>query len=349
MKQHLYYETLGWESYWKNFFRQDKNGLLEALRKDFGSTNVFLTRCGRTGIVLSLKAFGLRRDDEVLIPRFMSTCVLDSVNQVALPSLNLTDRTKAVLLHHHWGYPQNYEKARAIISAKELHVIEDCAHGLWGKSQGIMMGAFGHTAIFSLAKTFEHTYAGAVRVNDQVLSSRIEGMLFSKISLRDRWESLQGEWEYLKFYNTPLDQRSSIDVQVGLSKWYAALLAYPGLTTLRGEVPRSREELQAVFTRQNKNFLFLLNNAAHRPFMISGDEDATMAPLCFPVISDDEKLLNQIKVWLKQRNIYTGIYHFDINRCMFEPNYKKCVPIPLYASLPEQLYVDFVQEFNGRF
>ncbi|MBI3601357.1 MAG: DegT/DnrJ/EryC1/StrS aminotransferase family protein [Candidatus Omnitrophica bacterium] len=349
MKHHLYYESLDWGTYWKNFFRQDKDRFLCALREDFATEDIFLTRSGRTGIILSLKAFGLTREDEVLVPPFMSTCVLDSVNQVAMSSRRLTDRTKAVLFYHHWGYSQNYAKAQELLRSRKLWVIEDCAHGVWGRSQGISMGAFGHTAIFSLSKIFEMTYAGALRINDVALLSRIEEALSAKVSLKDACESLSGELTYLSFYNTPLARRKETDMLVGISKWYATLLMYPCLTTVRGRLARHKAELHEVFGNQNKHFLSLLKNARNRSFMLPGDEEATMAPLCFPILSDDEGFLNSVDQWLKQRNIFTGIYHFDVNRCMFNPDYKKCVPVPLYASLSDGLYEDFIRDFKGGF
>ena len=146
-----------------------------------------------------------------------------------------------------------------------------------------------------------------------------------------------------------MQRREGLDVQVRMAKWYATLLMYPHLSTLRGKLPGSQQEVHAVFTQQNKHFLYLLNNARNKQFMLQGDEEATMAPICFPIVSEDQEFLKQISQWFKERNIIVPILHFDINRCMFEPDYKKCVPVPLYASLPERLYTDFVREFKGRF
>jgi len=349
VKYHLYYETLKWDVYLKNFFRQDKNRFLRVLQEDFGTKNVFLTRSGRTGILLSLKAFGLTREDEVMVPRFMSACVLDAVNHMAVASLHLTERTKAVLFFHHWGYQQNYAKAQRVLSPRKLWIIEDCAHGVWGNSQGKGIGAFGHTAIFSLPKIFEISYAGALRVNETSLLDHVQKAMDQAISAKNWWESLRGEWEYLKFYNAGLERRETMDLQVDLLKWYATLLQYPQLATLRGLVPRDINELREVFHKNNRHFLSLLKKSRHNGFMLAGDQEDTMAPLCFPVLSDDEIFLNSIVSWLKVRRIFTGIYHFDVNRCMFEPNNKKCVPIPLHASLPDGLYADFIRDYKGRF
>lgn len=349
VKQQLYYQTLDWKTYWANFFRQNKHQLCKALRDSFGSDSIFLTRAGRTGISLSLKAFNLKREDEVLVPRFMSTCVLNTINEVAIPSLHLTDRTRAVLFYHHWGFPQDYAKAIPILEARKIWVIEDCAHGAWGESQGWRTGDFGHTAIFSLSKTFEMTYGGALKINDMSLVDPIRALLGQKTSFKDFITSIFGEWAYLSYYNSPLNQRNHADRLAGLLEWYSHLQAYPKLTTVRGLLPRSREEVEEVFKKQNHHFLMLLRAARHKEFMISGDCEARMAPLCFPLLSEDMKFLESVDLWLRDRNIFVGIYHFDVNRCMFEPNYRKCVPLPLYASLPASFYIDFCNDFKGQF
>ena len=73
-----------------------------------GENDVFLTSSGRAGIFLSLVAAHIARHDEVFVPRFMSTCVLAAICYAGSPSLEFSDKTKAVLLYHHWGYPQNF-------------------------------------------------------------------------------------------------------------------------------------------------------------------------------------------------------------------------------------------------
>ena len=82
-----------------------------------------------------------------MVPRYMCTSVLDAINQAARPYSQLTERTKAVLFYHQWGYQQNYAKAEGILNLRKLWIIENCAHGVWGRSQGKLMGTFGHTAI----------------------------------------------------------------------------------------------------------------------------------------------------------------------------------------------------------
>jgi hypothetical protein len=344
-KEHLYYQTLDWKTYIKNCFHRNKNNFLQAVRKDMGTNDIFLMSSGRMGISLSLCVANINRHDEVFVPQFMSKCVLSAVD-TGFPSLEFTEKTKAVLLYHLWGFPQNFPEIQKILKNRNILVIEDCAHGVWGKSYGIRLGGFGDTALFSLPKIFEITYAGALRVNNKNYLDAIRKRLDYKISLKEYWESLRGEWTYVNFYRKTTVKRNLSDSQINLQKWYATLLTYPACKGISGKLPQNYEELKEVFRKQNSNFLFLLKNLKNKSFLLDGDEFDEMAPLCYPFLSEDESVLFKVDSWLKETGIYTGIYHFDINRNMFNPNFKKCVPIPIYASIDKSLLESFVRKFS---
>ena len=36
---------------------------------------------------------------------------------------------------------------------------------------------------------------------------------------------------------------------------------------------------------------------------------------------------------LREKNIFTGIYHFDVNRNILDPNFQKCMWIPVHQGL----------------
>lgn len=345
-KEHLYYQTLDWKTYIRHYFRKDKGKFLKAIREDMGIGDVFLTGSGRAAIILSLAAAGIGRHDEVFVPRFMSTCVLAAVYKLGFPSLEFTEKTKAVLLYHHWGYPQNFPAIRNILGNRDILIIEDCAHGFWGKSYDIRIGEFGDTAIFSLPKIFEITYAGALRVNNKTYLKDIIERLNYRVSLKEYWEAIRGEWTYVTCYTKSNEKRRLPDFQVNLEKWHSTLLAYPACKGIRGRLPINYEELREVFSKQNGNFLFLLKNLKDKSFLLDGDSVDEMAPLCYPFLCEDDVVLNKVDNWLKQAGIYTGIYNFDVNRNMFNPDFKKCVPIPIYDSIDRSLLESFVREFK---
>jgi hypothetical protein len=346
-KSHLFWQTLDRATYIRHFFRNDKERLREALCKASGTDRIFLTSSGRAGILLTLRAAGIGRNDEIFVPPYLSSCVLESVVSAGVASLRFSERTKAVLLYHHWGFPQNFVVLPKELKAGGVTIIEDCAHGFWGKTAGTRIGEFGDAAIFSLSKIFEMTYAGALRVNNESFLPFISGELGCRVSLRERWESLRGEWTYVHYYSQDPERRIHPDRSLGLLKWYATLITYPACKGIRGKLPRDEGEIREIFKKQNGNFLFLLKNMKDRSFILESDTLDEMAPLCYPFLSEDEQVLKEADEWLKKNGIFTGIYHFDVNRNMFGPHYKKCVPIPLYASLDGSLYESFIRKFRG--
>ena len=134
-------------------------------------------------------------------------------------------------------------------------------------------------------------------------------------------------------------------INLRLLKWYAYLLHSPNFKNTRGEIPRNNKDLELIFKDMNEKFLLFINQIKNREFILEKDDLSKMAPICYPYISENISLLNQIKLWLTKHNIFVEIYNFDVNRNMFNSNYKKCIPLPLYDGIDiniyKKLFVDF--------
>jgi dTDP-4-amino-4,6-dideoxygalactose transaminase len=141
------------------------------------------------GILLDLKP-----GDEVILPSFtfVSTAnafVLRGAKPVfcdiRLDTLNLdetklegliTSRTKAVVPVHYAGVGCEMDAIMAIANRHGVAVIEDNAHGLFGKYKGRWLGSFGAMATQSFHETKNITCGegGAMLVNDEVYEERAE-------------------------------------------------------------------------------------------------------------------------------------------------------------------------------
>jgi dTDP-4-amino-4,6-dideoxygalactose transaminase len=342
----LFWETLDVGTYIRCFFRGDSNKFLNVMRHELGSDNVYLTSSGRGAIILSLRAAGIGRNDEVFVPPFLSACVLDSIVRGGTPTLHFTKETKAVLLYHHWGYAQNFEAIKKRLAQREIVVVEDCAHGFWGETNKTKIGSFGDTAIMSLSKIFKTTYVGAVKINNGRYSQSILNDLGQRTSPREHFEHLLGEMIYLSYYRNLKRSKSRKSDEINMNRWYSTLLLFPKFKGIRGYVPTTSQDALKVFERQNQNFLFLLDRLG-RSFLLKGDNLSSMAPLCYPFMSEDQNTLAQAVEWLERRGIRTGIYHFDVRRNMFDPLYTKCVPLPLHCSIDREVLHSFAGAFKG--
>ena len=61
----------------------------------------------------------------------------------------ITERTKAIVCTHLWGYPAELEELRKIADEHNIVLIEDCAHALFVTHKDKYAGTWGHIGVFS--------------------------------------------------------------------------------------------------------------------------------------------------------------------------------------------------------
>ncbi len=124
---------------------------------------------GTIAIFLSLKAIGVKRDDEVLIPNLTFPATANAVSLAgAKPILVDVDKnnllisledlikkisrnTKAIIPVHTSGRGSNIREIMKIAKNKKIPVIEDAAEAFMSKFGGKFYGTFGEVGCFSFA------------------------------------------------------------------------------------------------------------------------------------------------------------------------------------------------------
>jgi len=164
------------------------------LEEKFGVRRALLTTSCTHALEMSAILLDIRPGDEVIIPAFtfvstVNAFVLRGARPVFLDirpdTLNLdesrleaalTPRTKAVVPVHYAGVACEMDSIMDIAAAHHLAVVEDNAHGLFGKYQGKYLGTFGCLAAqsFHETKNFTSGEGGALLINDPVLVERAE-------------------------------------------------------------------------------------------------------------------------------------------------------------------------------
>lgn len=78
----------------------------------------------------------------------------------------LSVQTRAILVTHFFGFPQELDDIREICRRRDILLIEDCAHALYARDkQSRWLGTHGDYALFSMRKTVFMPNGGAARVN----------------------------------------------------------------------------------------------------------------------------------------------------------------------------------------
>jgi dTDP-4-amino-4,6-dideoxygalactose transaminase len=122
--------------------------------------------------VTTINAFALRGAKPVFCDVRPDTLNLDERLLEAL----ITPRTRAIVPVHYAGVACEMEAIMAIAARHGVAVVEDNAHGLFGKYRGQWLGTFGALATqsFHETKNFQCGEGGALLVNDPALVERAE-------------------------------------------------------------------------------------------------------------------------------------------------------------------------------
>ena len=172
-------------------FTKKCHGFLE---QQFGVTKALLTTNCTQALEMSALLLGIKPGDEVIFPSFtfVSTAnafVLHGAKPVFCDvrpdTLNLdetklealiTPRTRAIVPVHYAGVGCEMDAILDIAQRHKVPVVEDNAHGLFGKYRGRWLGTMGclATQSFHETKNFNCGEGGALLINDGQFSARAE-------------------------------------------------------------------------------------------------------------------------------------------------------------------------------
>lgn len=164
------------------------------LEKELGVPKVLLTTSCTHALEMAALLLDLGPGDEFIVPSFtfvstVNAFVLRGARPVFIDirpdTLNLdeeqlerliTPRTKAILVVHYAGVGCEMDRILEIASRHGIPVVEDNAHGLFGKYKGRFLGTFGSLATQSFHETKNITCGegGALLINDPRLIERAE-------------------------------------------------------------------------------------------------------------------------------------------------------------------------------
>ncbi len=173
------------------YFTQQASLLLE---KELGVPKVLLTTSCTHALEMAALLLDIQPGDEVIAPSFT---FVSTVNAFVLrgavirfidvrpDTLNLdetllegmiTSRTRAILPVHYAGVACEMDTIMDIANRHNIPVVEDNAHGLFGKYKGRLLGTFGCMATQSFHETKNITCGegGALLINDPKLVEEAE-------------------------------------------------------------------------------------------------------------------------------------------------------------------------------
>ena len=166
----------------------------EFLEKELGASKVLLTTSCTDALEMAALLLDIQSGDEVIAPSFTFVSTVNAfvlrgarpvfcdirtdtlnIDEQRLESL-VTPRTKAIVAVHYAGIGCEMDSILALGERHGIAVVEDNAHGLFGKFKGQHLGTFGclATQSFHETKNFTCGEGGALLINDPRYFDRAE-------------------------------------------------------------------------------------------------------------------------------------------------------------------------------
>lgn len=189
---------------WKYLFRpwlwkkgRSISELEDAFRSFFGVSDTFALNSGRSCLYLLLRAFGIKKGDEILLQAFTCSAVPAPIlwhgaqpiyvdvdaDTLTLDTLDLekkiTPRSKGIIVQHTFGQAAHLHSILQIARKHHLFVIEDCAHSIGNEYHGQKLGTFGDAAFLSFGrdKVISCVYGGMILTRDAELGQKLRALI----------------------------------------------------------------------------------------------------------------------------------------------------------------------------
>lgn len=296
---------------------------IEQFEREFaalcGAKHAITCTSGTTGLEVSLRAVGVTRGAEVIVPAYTfmatATCVLTTgasimwadicedtfcIDPASVEQL-ITERTKAVIPVHMGGAPADLDRLLEICRPRGIAVVEDAAQAHLARYNGRPVGAIGDLGAFSFqsSKNISSGEGGAIVTNDD----RLAEMAWS---IHNCGRARGGGW-----YEHPV-----MGTNVRMTEWQAAVLL--------AQIQRAEKQTQ----RRRENAAYLDSLLAEidgvEPARVHGEDSASAYhlyllrynPECFKGLPR-EKFVQAVRAEGVELTCGYGkpLYHHD----MFQP------------------------------
>lgn len=291
-----------------------------------GVKKALLTTNCTHALEMSAILLDLQPGDEVIVPSFTFVSTINAfvlrgakpifadirpdtlnIDETLLPNL-ITEHTRAIVPVHYAGVGCNMEVIMSLSQQHNLTVIEDNAHGLFGKYNDQLLGTFGalSTQSFHETKNFSCGEGGALLINDESMIERAE-IIREKGTNRSR------------FFRGMVDKYTWVDIgssylpsEVLAAYLYAQFEAHEAIQAKRAQIWNRYWEHLGEWAKQ------------HGVVLPTVPENCTQAYHMFYMLLPSLEIRTQIINHLKERGILS-VFHY----------------LPLHLS-------DMGQEFGGK-
>jgi len=281
------------------------------LEKELGIKKSLLTTSCTHALEMAIKLLNIKSGDEVIVPSFTFVSTVNpvvlcgakpvfidiredtlNIDEIKLRSL-ITNKTKAIMVVHYAGVGCEMDHIINIANDYNIPVIEDNAHGLFGKYKNEYLGTFGtfSTLSFHETKNFSCGEGGALIINDDKYIERAE-------IIREKGTDRS------KFYRGEIDKYTWIDI--GSSYLPSDILAAFLFAQFeeRDKIQSKRKKIWETYYNSLKNWAE--ENNVRLPFIPDYCEQSYHI---FYLLFVSEEIRNQFLTYMQGKGI-TAIFHY---------------------------------------
>jgi len=282
---------------------------------------------GKTAIYILLQYFRTigafkNKTSQLLVPPWMGTWVYIMMHKCCFPSLVMNKDIAGIWVYHQYGFPQKMELILDFCDENNLFCIEDCAHALSSFYNGQKLGSFGDAGIFSLAKFFPSVLGGAIYTKNDRIKSFINKSITTDYSeLSQKVFNIRHEVEICPTAKNMLK----------LEQCYAVYDYFSECPDYSLNISKKCIEDKAIEKRKT-NYLKIIKELESVSTFYIELPNKNIAPWVCPLFLP-LKTMQKATQKLSKNGVECGIYHFDINRNMLNPKYKKCLIVPCHGQI----------------
>ncbi|MGE4505025.1 MAG: DegT/DnrJ/EryC1/StrS family aminotransferase [Desulfovibrionaceae bacterium] len=265
------------------------------------------------------------KEHDILVPRKLGYWVYNIIQISAQTTPVPTNRTKAILVYHQYGFPQDMEAILAEALKHGWLVVEDCAHCLESSHPLGLCGTLGDYAIHSLSKFFPLPPLGAVRGGEgfRVWAKKQPS---GKRWLRVFKELTKAYHEARPLFSTPASRLAAINMSYSVYH----------LATGPGPAARALNDIDIPSLLGKRRAFYANVRTAVEPSGLCDHLEAEgVTPYVIPLHAG-LPTLERIRNSLAEAGVPSAIYSFDMARNMLAPDHKPCLCLPCDESFQQK-------------
>ncbi len=310
------------------------------LEGELGIAKALLTTSCTHALEMSAILLDIQPGDEVIVPDFtfvstVNAFVLRGAKPVFVDvrpdTLNLdeskfeavlTPRTKAIVPVHYAGVGCDMDSIMEIANRHNIAVVEDNAHGLFGKYKDKYLGTFGSMASqsFHETKNFSCGEGGALLINNPVLAERAE-IIREKGTNRSR------------FFRGQIDKYTWVDI--GSSYLPSDILAAFLFAQFeqREKIQTHRKNVWEMYHAALKDWAE--KHGVQLPYV---PDDCEQAYHMFYMLLPNLDLRQKLIIYLRERGIYSVFHYLPLHLSDMGQSFNyKAGDYPVTENVSDQL------------